>query len=58
MIEELAARHNVTPVSLSCIEYEEYCDQLGVMECPSLIYFTDNTARPYTYKNFEQNKIE
>ena len=28
------------------------------MECPSLIYFTDNTARPYTYKSFEQDKIE
>ena len=28
------------------------------MECPSLIYFTDNTARPYTYKSFEENKID
>ena len=58
LIEQLGERYNITPVQLSCLDYEEYCEDLGVMECPSLIYFTDNTARPYTYKSFEQDKIE
>ena len=57
-IQALAEKHNITPVQLSCLDYEEYCNELGVMECPSLIYFIDNTARPYTYKVFDENKVD